>query len=410
MAEKPTPGRSIFANPLLRDSALVSNVIDLVDKQKQSNLANGQPVRHAIPRDTRIKIKNSSGADRVRGEVLDVGSMLLTNLDRRAKWFDGDTPDGTSLFAVLLQPLLDGQIGEAQLLGVCMARVNVSNTSHTHAASANGSCVLASGTEGAAQILYHTGSTGVQNCFVLLCCEGSSEEWTVEDLEAESDITHTGAVQYGTASGDYTIDSAGNVIVDATSDITFKVGSTPTTVFQIDESAKTITLGTGSYTIGFNWNTGVWQPAVGVRGLSQWVEATFSYTDFQDAAQTKTIDTGINLPSGAILEAGQIQINTVFDDGAGNDFTISAGRDAANAGDDNAEYQSTQAVDTTASVNEMINFDDGAGAEGPAQLPKMNYRADEDWDFTLTMETTTAANLNALTQGSLTVRYKISVP
>lgn len=118
---------------------------------------------------TKIRLKNSSGADRRRGEILQVGDYLLGQADRKLLYFDSDEHDGTDApFAVLLEPIRDGQIGLAQIAGVCPALVNVTHASQGYARPAASNDVLQGGALGQVRILHKPSGTGEKECLVLL--------------------------------------------------------------------------------------------------------------------------------------------------------------------------------------------------------------------------------------------------
>ena len=88
--------------------------------------------------------------------------------------FPATEPDGADIpFAVTTQPIRDGKLGTAVVLGVAVADVSVSNSAHTHAAPANASLVLASGTSGPARIIWKESGTGTLKAVVLLDRTGS---------------------------------------------------------------------------------------------------------------------------------------------------------------------------------------------------------------------------------------------
>ena len=117
-----------------------------------------------------IDVRNDSPFTRAKGEVLELnGDFLLDRVEKDYLWFSGVAVTGSgNNFCVLEQPAAAGDIRPAQVSGVCVAQVNITSTSHNHAAPSSGSTVLVSGTVGPAKILHQPALTGEQTCVVLL--------------------------------------------------------------------------------------------------------------------------------------------------------------------------------------------------------------------------------------------------
>ena len=114
-----------------------------------------------------VTVTNGSGGALEKGAVLEFTDYELGDDEIYGDqfWFTGDTPDLTTPgWGILTGPVADGAVGEAQVTGPCVALVNVTSTSHTHADLENASTVLKSGTSGPFTILHHNGSTGEQLC------------------------------------------------------------------------------------------------------------------------------------------------------------------------------------------------------------------------------------------------------
>jgi hypothetical protein len=121
-----------------------------------------QPIDHVI-----CKVRNDSGADRSRGDVLELGTYLLTDADNHTPWFEGETPDTTRLsFAILQEPIKQDEIGKAFIAGVGYAVVNVSDAAHKFAYVKASAYKLESGTGGNVKILHKPSGTGDKNCMV----------------------------------------------------------------------------------------------------------------------------------------------------------------------------------------------------------------------------------------------------
>lgn len=116
-----------------------------------------------------VSIKNSSGADRDRFDVLGIVGPLFSPTDapdyfKARVILDGTTPTTAShksRFAVLLEPVAAGGIALGCVSGVCPAVLNVNTESHVWADVTNNDCAgLNSGLEGGAQILWKESGTG----------------------------------------------------------------------------------------------------------------------------------------------------------------------------------------------------------------------------------------------------------
>jgi len=124
-----------------------------------------------------VLIKNGSGADRARFEILGINTPVITptdNLDefRNRVALSGVVPTAANhwgKFVVLAEPIRNGLLGQAWLSGVCPVKVDVANANHWHADIADNSAAnLKSSGGGAAQILWKESGTGVKWAVVRL--------------------------------------------------------------------------------------------------------------------------------------------------------------------------------------------------------------------------------------------------
>jgi len=118
-----------------------------------------------------VLVRNDSGADRARFDVLGIDSPLFAPADapdtfKNAVILAGVTPtatDHTGKFVVLLEPVASGAIARAVLAGVTAARVNVTDSGNQYADVEDGQCgELLGGLSGTAQILWKEEGTGVK--------------------------------------------------------------------------------------------------------------------------------------------------------------------------------------------------------------------------------------------------------
>lgn len=118
-----------------------------------------------------VKVKNVSGDDRRRGEILEFSDFALddpADLDLPMLWLEGDTPTLANGFGVLLRATPEDDLEDCQVLGACFALVNVISASHQFASPKHGTCVLQSAPVGSVRILYKPSGTGEKECAVLL--------------------------------------------------------------------------------------------------------------------------------------------------------------------------------------------------------------------------------------------------
>jgi len=116
-----------------------------------------------------VRVKNDSGADRDRFNILGIDAPIFTPTDNEDTFknqvaLTGVEPDEdyhVGKFAILLEPIPDGKIGLACLDGVCPVKIGVEDEDHEYADVADAeagklrSCPL-----GAGQILWKESGTG----------------------------------------------------------------------------------------------------------------------------------------------------------------------------------------------------------------------------------------------------------
>jgi hypothetical protein len=132
------------------------------------NKALGDPSRtfaSDIPTDI-VKVKNVTGGDLVRGNVVEIGTRPIDALDPEHLWFRGETPDLSRPFGILRVPIPANKYGECQLAGACIARVSVTSTVHRHARLESGSTTLVSSGAGPVSLLEPPISLGTQDLAV----------------------------------------------------------------------------------------------------------------------------------------------------------------------------------------------------------------------------------------------------
>lgn len=163
MADKVQSGQ-----PIPRSASLWNNIIGSANEYALRQL--GQPGAQVVGQTNTeiVVIKNSSGAHVRLGEVLEISGFLVTSVERNGLWFDGDEPDATRPFVVALQDMPTSAIDRAQVSGVCVALVNVTDAGHGYAVVADGEPVAQSAESGPIRILYKPTGTGEKVCAVLI--------------------------------------------------------------------------------------------------------------------------------------------------------------------------------------------------------------------------------------------------
>lgn len=117
-----------------------------------------------------LTVKNTSGADRRRGEILEFTGSPLTSIAGGDLWLTGGAVTLANGFGVLQNPIPSNKFGnrDCQVSGTCFALVNVTNSGHKFAGPASGNHVLQSASSGPVRIIHKPGSTGELGCAVLL--------------------------------------------------------------------------------------------------------------------------------------------------------------------------------------------------------------------------------------------------
>ena len=151
----------------------------------------GREARPAFRQASIVLVRNDSGADRERFDVLGVGVPVIDPADGADAFKErvalaGVVPvTGTheGLFVVLAEPLASGAIGHAFAAGVCPARIDVPDgEGEWRCAEIAGGAManLVAHPQGSASILWRAGGTGVQWAVVRLGNASSMHVFPVE--------------------------------------------------------------------------------------------------------------------------------------------------------------------------------------------------------------------------------------
>lgn len=198
MPRRVSPGAS-WRPPMAADQNAWSEAAE--DYQRRR--ATGRGIREAhFVRHDRIKLQNSSGANIVAGEVLAIGDLLTDDVLPDRFWCDGTTPTDVDIpYAVARRALLDDELGDFIVAGICLARVNVTNTSHQYATLVKNDRVLDSNDIGTIRILNTLSSTGEQDCLVQLgpAVKQPLVRFTLNAVLATTEASETATIthQYG---------------------------------------------------------------------------------------------------------------------------------------------------------------------------------------------------------------------
>lgn len=157
-----------FAKPLARV------IVDSAREHTQQRRIGKGGIKQAIPQNTNIvTVKNGTGADLLRGAVVDIGDYLLNSskpLDAERMRFEAVEQDDGH-YGVMRFATKEDMTGDCHVTGRCIARVNVLDVDHTRASPAAGETYFESGDTGPVEILSlapGTPATGVQECAVIL--------------------------------------------------------------------------------------------------------------------------------------------------------------------------------------------------------------------------------------------------
>lgn len=212
-------GKATSGSPFRPPPAVIwNNMVDAgvaFGEGKFDNAAQ-PPIR---PRSTDIiKIKNDSGGDRTKGQILKIEGKALGAITDESIWLLGVEPTEDCYFGILKEPIPDEKLGAIQVSGCCMALVTVEDTDHTRAKVVDGEYVLESAEDGPIEILYHPGSTGEQTCVVRFAGSGGGR--VIGKLDADLDVATAFADDPSTAVLSVWVKDSSGDLVDSGNNIT----------------------------------------------------------------------------------------------------------------------------------------------------------------------------------------------
>jgi len=151
--------------PAATFNTFIDSARDFLSRQSDMNRARIRDTRNSGI----ILVKNASGEDRARFEILGITDPVISVSDNEEHFknrvaLKGEMPsvdDHTGKFVILLEPLKSDGIGMAMALGICPVKLTVDSEDHTHAdVKDEEAATLQSGFSGSAQILWKESGTG----------------------------------------------------------------------------------------------------------------------------------------------------------------------------------------------------------------------------------------------------------
>lgn len=156
------------------------------------------PTNGSLPfNGTVIRVRNNTGADRDYYDAVALGSPLIAPTDDATKAeflsriaLDGNAPtdQDTGRWAVILHPLVVGEIGPAIVSGAVPCWINLTDTSHTAVEIAAANYFPQSGDSGLATIIWVAGGVGTAT--------STGEQWAIIRLGGGGGGVSPGSKQY----------------------------------------------------------------------------------------------------------------------------------------------------------------------------------------------------------------------
>jgi hypothetical protein len=185
MKTRYSPGMPVIAKgaPLAKTTTL-NSILESAEEFERRKLGDQGAGRRSIPNVCQAKVKNNSGANRRRGELLEFNDFALDDdeAENGSLWFIGGNPAMANGFGVLVRATPDNEIDDCQVLGVCFALVNMVSASHKFASPKKDNYVLQSCPAGPVRILNSPGGTGEKKCAVLLTSDATGLVKPVSDI------------------------------------------------------------------------------------------------------------------------------------------------------------------------------------------------------------------------------------
>lgn len=177
---------------------------------------------YTAPTATVCRVKNTSGATRNHGEVLEFSGSPITDFTSQPI-VTGVSPTLVNGFGVLLEPIENNDFGPCVIKGGCIAEVNVSDADHRYAKVDSATYVLQSAAIGPARILAKPSGTGQKTCFILMN-DAVGEVLVKNDTGSDIAVNSSGTFKIfgGTAGSE--ADTGQTISAYNKSSVTFKNG------------------------------------------------------------------------------------------------------------------------------------------------------------------------------------------
>jgi hypothetical protein len=219
----PLDANQIYGPTHLNQIGQAVNVFNSLYRSRQQPSGTQYGSNHGV-----IWVKNSSGADRSRFESLTLGAPITTVADGESPFLQqepvaliGTQPADAAFrtpWAVLLEDIPNGKLGQALRAGITIARVNVANSAHRRVHMTRGSCVLQSGFAGQARLIW---------CEARVSPYTTGEQWAIVEFDGNPAVklhgkTGSGGIAEGTWNAQCT---------------EFTPGSAAVTIYEWDDQA-----------------------------------------------------------------------------------------------------------------------------------------------------------------------------
>lgn len=189
--------RRVKAGEPFRPSAGQWNALaDFVSKHQGGHLGGGDARSNGLTPAVTVLVRNDTGGDLPIRSVLTPTAPVESAIDLPSQVqalpvLAADAPtDETSPVAVTVEPIADGEVGRAVILGVAVVDVDVNDAGHTFAAPAAAQTLkLESAAEGPVKILWRdAGSSGTKRAVVLIGAGAGGGDENSVDIVTEWEI------------------------------------------------------------------------------------------------------------------------------------------------------------------------------------------------------------------------------
>jgi hypothetical protein len=210
--------------PLAIPAAAYNAFVDAARESQARRLGQEQGSQQASRQTGIVFVRNDSGEDRERFDILGIETPIFTPTDDEDAFknqvaLKGIIPtavDHTGKFVILLEPIAAGEVGRACIAGVCPAWLYIADEGHTFADVYDGDAtMLRSAPTGSAQVIWKEEGTGplwavvrignqVTAAFpAKLTAEDTPGEygWEEQGLDANGDFIDLDEPRFGDGSG-----------------------------------------------------------------------------------------------------------------------------------------------------------------------------------------------------------------